>query len=60
MNTIAHTKQLSERLSPYLFWDIDREQFDADPQAMPKMFIPTSWEEMKTAVSSAVNNYQKR
>lgn len=33
---------------------------DADPQAMPKMFIPTSWEEMKTAISSAVNNYQKR
>ena len=33
---------------------------DADPQAMPKMFIPTSWEEMKKAISAAVNNYQKR
>ena len=33
---------------------------DADPQAMPKMFSPTSWEEMKAAISSAVNSYQKR
>ena len=30
MNTIAYSKQLSDRLSPYLFWDIDREQFDAE------------------------------
>lgn len=33
---------------------------DADWQAMPKMLIPTGWEEMKKAISSAVNNYQKR
>ena len=30
MNTIAHHKQLPDSLSPYLFWDIDREQFDAE------------------------------
>ena len=30
MNTTAHSKQLADRLSPYLFWDIDREQFDAE------------------------------
>lgn len=33
---------------------------DAEPQAMPKMLIPTSWEEMKKTLSAAVNNYQKR
>lgn len=33
---------------------------DADPQAMPKMFIPTGWEEMKKTISSAVDSYQKR
>ena len=33
---------------------------DADPQALPKMFIPTDWEEMKMAISSAVNSYQQR
>ena len=33
---------------------------DADQQAMPKMFIPTSWEEMKKTISAAVNNYQKQ
>ena len=33
---------------------------DADPQAMPKMFIPAGWEEIKTAISAAVNSYQKR
>ena len=33
---------------------------DADPQAMPKMFSPASWEEMKACISSAVNSYQKR
>ena len=30
MNTIAHNNQLSDSLSSYLFWDIDREQFDAE------------------------------
>ena len=33
---------------------------DADPQAMPKMLIPAGWEEIKTAISAAVNSYQKR
>ena len=33
---------------------------DADPQAMPKMFSPANWEEMKKTISSAVNSYQKR
>ena len=33
---------------------------DADPQTMPKMFIPAGWEEIKTAISAAVNSYQKR
>lgn len=31
----------------------------AEQQAMPKMFIPTGWEEMKETISSAVNNYQR-
>ena len=33
---------------------------DAEPHAMPRMFIPTGWEEMKKAISAAVNNYQNR
>ena len=33
---------------------------DADPQAMPKMLIPADWEEVKTAISAAVNGYQRR
>ena len=33
---------------------------DAEPNAMPKMFIPTGWEEIKNAISAAVNSYQKR
>lgn len=32
---------------------------DAEPQAMPKMLIPAGWEEIKTAISSVVNSYQK-
>ena len=30
MDTIAHTKPLTESLSPYLFWDIDKDNFNAD------------------------------
>lgn len=33
---------------------------DADPQAMPKMLIPADWEEIKIAISAAVNGYQRR
>lgn len=32
---------------------------DAEQQAMPKMFISAGWEEMKEAISSAVNSYQR-
>ena len=33
---------------------------DAENEAMPKMFITTGWDEMKKAISVAVNSYQKR
>lgn len=32
---------------------------DAEPQIMPKMFIKTTWDEMKIAIVKAVNDYQK-
>lgn len=32
---------------------------DAEPQIMPKMFIKTTWDKMKTAIVKAVNDYQK-
>ncbi len=31
---------------------------DADPQAMPKMFIPDSWDDIKTHIANAVSKYQ--
>lgn len=30
MNAPAHTQQLADRLSPYLFWDIDKKSFNAE------------------------------
>ena len=33
---------------------------DAEKEAMPKMFISTSWDEIKKTISAAVNSYQKR
>lgn len=32
---------------------------DAEPQIMPKMFIKTTWDEMKIAIVKAVNDYQR-
>ena len=31
---------------------------DAEPQAMPKLFIPETWETMKAEISARVNAYQ--
>lgn len=33
---------------------------DAEKESMPKMFVPTDWEEMKRSIMLAVNDYQKR
>lgn len=30
MSTTVHIKPLTENLSPYLFWDIDKDYFDAE------------------------------
>ena len=30
MNTGTHTQPLTEQLSPYLFWDIDKDLFDVE------------------------------
>ena len=30
MSTLANIKPLTESLSPYLFWDIDKDYFDAE------------------------------
>lgn len=33
---------------------------DADPQLMPKMFLSTGWEEMKTVIKREVESYSNK